>query len=256
MNEGRPIVVSTESRRIGAGPWARLFASAVVPDEGSPRAQRGAELARIGAVHTLTVEPGTLSARVTDANGGECEVTLTAARVPPRIWSAMSRAARGRGPLEAAVEGRTQSVHLEHLMAEDWEEPLVPRPGKIRRSCTCSPGTACEHIAALAYVVADAIDRDPSLLLRWRGCTAEAGEEVVALPPTPLRTAESGDPWQGGKLPEIRSPRPLPLGSVLQRLGPSGIRVGEADLTTVLHRAYAAFARNRSDESGDVGSSG
>jgi len=132
-------------------------------------------------------------------------------------------------------------------MTEDWDEPLVPGSGEIGRSCTCSRGPACEHIAALAYVVADAIDRDPSLLLRWRGCTTsvDVDDELAAQQPARARSAESGDPWQGGQLPETHPVRPLPVGSVLHRLGPSGIRAGEADLADVLLPAYAAFARNR-----------
>jgi uncharacterized Zn finger protein len=246
VDEGRPIVVSTESERIGTGPWARLFATAIVHDERSRTAQHGDELARSGAVHTFTVGEGTFSARVTDPKFGECQVKLWTDPVPPRIWAAMSRAARARGPLQAAVEGRAQSVHLQHLMTEDWEEPLVPRGRDIGRSCSCSPGLSCEHIAALAYVVADGIDRDPSLLLRWRGCATTAAEDELAAPQTArARPAESGDPWLGGELPEPRPARPLPVGSVLQRLGKSGIRAGEGDLADVLLPAYAAFARKR-----------
>jgi hypothetical protein len=36
--------------------------------------------------------------------------------------------------------------------------------------------------------------------------------------------------------------RPMPVGAVLKRLGPSGIAVGEDDLAQVLERAYEAFA--------------
>ena len=35
VEEGRPLAVSDVGDRIGAGPWARWLASAVVPDESS-----------------------------------------------------------------------------------------------------------------------------------------------------------------------------------------------------------------------------
>ena len=99
----------------------------------------------------------------------------------------MTRFARGNRPLEDAVEGRVQSVHLEHLMVEDWSEPLVPRPHELGRTCSCDrDGELCEHVAALAYAVADGIDADPSLLLRWRGCVA--APEVPAEPPVEPRS--------------------------------------------------------------------
>jgi hypothetical protein len=90
----------------------------------------------------------------------------------------------------------------------------------------------CKHVAAVAFVVADAVDSDPSLLLRWRGC------EPVAPP-----AARSGDPWLAGALPLPRPVRALPPGAVVKRLGRSGIRVGGRDLAEALEPAYRAFAR-------------
>jgi len=165
------------------------------------------------------------------ARVGECEVVLAAERVPRATWIAMLRYAQGMGPLEDAVRGRIQSTHLDHLLAEDWGERLIPRPGQIRRTCTCDPGGACEHVAAVALAFADAIDADARLFLRWRGCVDEPTPEVV-----------QGDPWVGGELPEPAAPRALPVGAVLKRLGPSGIQIGDEDLAEVLQRAYEAFA--------------
>jgi hypothetical protein len=194
------------------GPWARSVLAAVA---GDVRADAD--------VDELEVEVGRVAARVEG-----CDVTLTVGRVPPRIWAAMVSYARGRGALEDAVEGRMQSSHLEHLLEEDWGEPLVPRPRAIGRTCTCDDDGECGHVAAVGLAFADAIDGDPGLLLRWRGCGVEA------LP--------SGDPWAGGELPEPAPTRTMPVGAVLKRLGPSGIAVGDEDLADVLLEAYEAFA--------------
>jgi len=37
----------------------------------------------------------------------------------------------------------------------------------------------------------------------------------------------------------------MPVGAVLKRLGPSGLRIGTDDLADVLERAYAEFAKQR-----------
>jgi uncharacterized Zn finger protein len=221
------------TERLGRGPWARLFASAVLPDEGSSLAERGRVLVDEGAARDLTVTAGTVAARV-----GDCDVTIGAEPVPPRIWAAMTRYARGNGPLEAAVAGRAQSVHLEHLLTVDWEQPLVPRTSALTRACTCGRAGGCEHLAALAYAFAQQIDLDPKLLLRWRGC--EAREAEPAAPAAPLVIPE--DAWEAGPLPEPRPLRPLPTGAVLKRLGPSGLRAGGNDLEELLQRAYQSFA--------------
>jgi hypothetical protein len=238
LNDGRPVVVEEQENRIGRGPWARLLASAVVGDEGSATAERGRRLAHEGTVHTVRVAGGELSG-VVDGH----TVTIVADRMPPRIWTAISRFARGSRPLEAAVAGREQSVHLEHLLAVDWDAPLVPRGQAIAHTCTCPLEGACEHVVALAYVFAAEVDRDPSLLLRWRGCLDDSppAEPKPALPILTATGAET-DHWTGGPLPEPRPPRPLPPGAVLKRLGPSGLRAGGSDLGDALQRAYAIFA--------------
>jgi hypothetical protein len=220
----------------GQGPWSRLLATAIVGDESSAVAERGRALAREAAVQSVDVTAGTIAGVVED-----CAVTISAARVPPRIWAAMKRYARGKPTLQEAVEGRTQSVHLEHLMNVDWEEPLVPPVRALVRDCTCDED-GCAHVAALAYVIADKLDRDPSLLLRFRGCDAEIDAVPVDAPePAPVEVSD-GDPWEAGPLPPTRDLRPLPAGAVLKRFGPSGVRVGKDDLADVLQRAYASFA--------------
>jgi hypothetical protein len=177
----------------------------------------------------LEVEVGRVTAQVAG-----CTAALQAEPVPAGAWAAMTRYAQGMGPLEDAVLGRSQSTHLDHLLAEDWGVSLVPRPGQIRRTCTCDRGGGCEHVAAAGVAFADEIDSDASALLVWRGCV-EGAEPAV----------DERDPWVGGELPPPGPPRAMPVGAVLKRLGPSGIRVGDGDLVDVLQRAYEAFAAGK-----------
>ena len=234
VNGGAPIDVDETGDRIGTGPWARIVAGNVVPDEGSARAERGRGLARSGNVSALTVGSGTVSGRVRGSKGTEYDVSLEATPIPPAAWSAAVRAARDRPALETGVDGTGQSVHLTLYLESELREPLVPAGRRIRTSCTCPDrehAAVCKHVAALAFAFAHAIDADPSLLLRWRGCE-----------PVPPLAARHGDPWAGGPLPPPRPPRPLPPGAVVKRLGRSGIRVGGRDLAEALAPAYAAFA--------------
>jgi hypothetical protein len=221
--------VSDDGRRIGHGPWARLFASTVVGDEGSRAAERGRQL--VGDVDDLRVETGELEARVEG-----CTVTIAAPPIPPRVWEAVRRFARGNHRLEAGVEGREQSVHLMHLMEIDWDEPLIPHANTITGVCACGDEA---HVAAVAYAAAALMDDDPGLLLRWRGAT-----EAPAAEPAPLALVPAGaEAWLAGPIPPAPPLRPLPAGAVLQRLGASGLDLGDEDVSAVLGRAYAAFGR-------------
>ena len=149
---------------------------------------------------------------------------------------------RGRSLFEAAAAGREQSLQLEHVMTVDWDEPLIPPGRSVRRSCTCPDADrngACKHVTALAYVVAAAIDDDPSVLLEWRGCTRRRPvDEPVAV----AGSSRPATPWAAGPLPELGAARALPVGSVLKRLGKSGLVVDGVDLRDALEPAYAAFA--------------
>ena len=240
LNEGRPVFVGGDGDRIGRGPWARWLATSIVPDEGSPRAERGRILARTGHVHSVTVDEREITARAIGSAGAEYRVALAADPVSPRVWAAVIGSARGRTLFEAAAAGREQSLQLEHVMTVDWEEPLIPPRRSVRRSCTCPDADrdgACKHVIALAYVVADAIDHDPSLLLEWRGCTAESSGQQGE-----RRVGPEGDPWVAGPVPVPGPARALPVGSVLKRLGASGLVVEGVDLRDALEPAYAAFA--------------
>jgi uncharacterized Zn finger protein len=243
LNGGEPIVVTTPRDRIGHGPWARLLVTTVLPNEGSSVAERGRALARGGNVHSVSVASGTISARVVGDGGRECAVTFIADPVPPRVWAAVALTARRNERLNAAMEGREQSLHLEHVMRFDWEEPLIPTNDGLTR-CNCHAENACEHIAALTYVVADLIDGDPSLLLRWRGCNAVEAVETVLEPEPVMSISTDAGPWQSGRLPVPRRLRPLPAAAVLMCLGPSELRVAGGDLADALRRAYGSFAES------------
>ena len=200
------------------GPWSRAFIAAVAGNAERPDLE----------VTDLKIEPGVISARVDG-----CEVTLTAAPIPQRIWTAMIRYAKGMGQLEDAVEGRIQSVHLEHLLEEDWGEQLIPRPRAIAQTCACDEGGRCEHAVALAYKVADELERSPYVVLRWRGVAGVAE----------LNSVDADDPWQGKELATPSSARAMPIYAVLKRLGPTGMQMGGGndDLANALRIAYEAL---------------
>ena len=209
--------------RIGKGPWARALGATLL---GDPPPETGDAL----DVQDLTIEVGLITGEV-----GGCTVTLSTPRVPPRIWAAMTSYAVNRGALERAITGETQSVQLEHLMTQDWDEPLVPPAESIVRTCSLDEDGHCLHVVALALAVIDAIDDDPKALLRWRGCVSNVPEETDEAAPA------ARDPWTGAVPPPVTGGRGRPTGSVAERLGPSGIRAGDADLAEILRRAYAAL---------------
>jgi len=200
------------------GPWSRSFVAAVAGNADNPELD----------VEALRVDPGEIWAVVEG-----CEVTITAHVIPARIWTQMARYAQGMGQLEMAVEGRMQSVHLEHLLQEDWGELLIPRASQIAQSCTCDESAGCKHVVAVACAFADEIERTPRVLLRWRG----VGDLTEA------ESAAPADPWRGKELSPLAEARPMPTFAVLKRLGSSEMHVGgNGDLANALGSAYEALS--------------
>lgn len=192
------------------GPWSRSFLAAVVGNAERPTLE----------VRNLCIEPGLITAA---AEG--CEVTISASPIPVRTWQSITRFAKGMGALEDAVTGRVQSVHLEHLVEEDWDEQLIPGRSAIWQTCSCDM-PACSHRAALAYAVADEIDAHPLALLRWRGISGDEPKREVA------------DPWRGCDIGISTSPRPMPKYAVLTRLGSSSAAQVPDDVSRILREGY------------------
>jgi hypothetical protein len=193
------------------GPWSRSFLAVVVGNAERPEDLHARE---------LRIEPGLITAEVEG-----CEVAIAAPLLPARIWRSIERFAAGMGPLEEAVQGKVQSVHLEHLLEEDWDETLIPRRGQITRACSCDSADDCEHVVAAAYAFADELERVPRVLLRWRGVTGSGDSRAHVVV----------DPWRGRAFELQREPRPMPTHTVLKRLGtdpalPDGV--------ATLRRAY------------------
>ncbi len=64
---------------------------------------------------------------------------------------------------------------LEQVFA-DAGSPLFPAAARdLQQTCSCPDwGVPCKHLAATSYLLAEAFDADPFLILRWRGREREA----------------------------------------------------------------------------------
>ena len=150
------------------------------------RLARGRTYARTGRTHDFVVRAGEARARVTGSASEPYEVAIRLAPLGVATWS--------RAITQMASEARFAAELLAGAMPEAIDDSfksagasLFPKDERdIVADCSC-PDVAvpCKHIAAVLFVLGEALDADPFLLFELRGRTRE---DVLAA----LREARTG----------------------------------------------------------------
>jgi uncharacterized Zn finger protein len=155
---------------IGETWWSRRFLSAVEAALVGGRSSRGRSYARKGQVVQLQVEPAVISAVVQGSRPTPYNVCIAMPTVDGGKWEHIL-AALAR---EAMYSASMLAGELPHEIEEVFSAagvPLFPSPtSRLSTSCTCPDwANPCKHVAAVCYLVAEQLDRDPFVLLAWRG---------------------------------------------------------------------------------------
>ncbi len=168
----------------GTTPWGAYFTEALeaLADEG--RLSRGRSYAGNEKVRKLEIEAGSVIAKVKGNYQPFYTVRITFPPLSKDETDAL-RSVVTRNPLYLA-QVRAGLLPEEFLKAiKKACIALFPKKwSAMKRSCDCPDyGDPCKHQAAVYYLVAQEIDRDPVKLFRLRGVDLDAllpGEEVTA----------------------------------------------------------------------------
>ena len=154
----------------GLTPWGAYFIRAMESLADQARLKRGRSYAANGNVFRLSIENGVVSAMVEGNYKPWYDVRIVFKPLNQSERTALFRLINddpmlvGRiaiGELPAELIDRLRRANV-RLLPERWND--------MRRSCTCPDyGDPCKHMAAVYYVLAQEIDRDPSALFRLRG---------------------------------------------------------------------------------------
>ncbi|MFA6008091.1 MAG: SNF2-related protein, partial [Candidatus Shapirobacteria bacterium] len=172
------------------------------------RLRRGRSYAANGNVLKLVIKDGTAKAMVEGSYEPWYNVEISFKPLERKDRDALS-ALIDKDPM---LVGRIAAGELPMELIERLEKAgvrLLPtRWQDMRRSCSCPDyGDPCKHMAAVYYVLAQEIDRDPSVLFRLRGVDlagrfSSEGAPVIANP-LDLRMVR---PWKmnaNGKMPQL-----------------------------------------------------
>jgi uncharacterized Zn finger protein len=194
---GTPTGMNREHAEFGRTWWGRAWLEAL-----EQRAQldpnrlpRGRDYAREGSVGQLTIAPGEVRAQVQGRKTHPYEVRIRVRRFTDAEWDRVLTAISTRlGHAAALLDGE-----LPPEIADDAARAgldLLPGGGEIGPRCTCpDDADPCKHSAAACYLVTDALDADPFVLLLLRGRDRDqilAGVRTRRRGAAPGRAAEPG----------------------------------------------------------------
>ncbi|MCL1888217.1 MAG: SWIM zinc finger family protein, partial [Kiritimatiellaeota bacterium] len=158
-------------RNLKARPWwARRWLEALEAFALGSRLGRGRAYAASGQVRELHIAPGLVSARVQGAESQPYATEIQFHVAGPETLETLAREMRGNPVWAARLVSRDFPSELEALFNTQGI-PLFPRrENDLVMRCTCRDwGKPCKHLAALFYIMAEAVERDPRLLLVLRG---------------------------------------------------------------------------------------
>jgi uncharacterized Zn finger protein len=138
------------------------------------RLPRGRTYARKDTVSGLSVGAGEVSARVRGSRPQPYKVTIKMRVFTAAEWDTLLGVIGTQlGHAAALLDGELPGALAEQ--AREAGADLLPGPGDLKPRCSC-PDSAnpCKHVAAVYYLVADEVDKDPFVLFLLRGRPREA----------------------------------------------------------------------------------
>ncbi len=164
--------LTTRSRRgvVGRNWWAQRWSRLLGENSSPERLHRGRALARGGSVFRFRIEDGEARGEVRHSRTELHEVAIRQTPLGEDEWRRALDILASRALYVGALLGGRLEEELEEAL-DAAEVRLFPEAlEELTMSCSCpDPGQPCSHLAAVFYLVAERLDRDPFLLFRFRG---------------------------------------------------------------------------------------
>ena len=199
--------IKTKSRTgtIGTTWWSQRFIAVLESFDMGARLTRGRRYARAGQVLDLNVAAGEITARVQGSRAAPYQVTIRVLRLSDKDWARVEDTLASRAVFLAKLLAGEMPHDIEDAFTDCRLHLFPASAADLTTDCTCPDwANPCKHIAATYYVLAEAFDDDPFLILTWRGRTkVELLARLEAQPDGALaRPADTGR-WTP---PEITGP--------------------------------------------------
>ena len=229
-----------------------------------PRLGRGRSYAASGQVAELQVGPGKVGAKVQGASLHPYQVEIRFRTLDEAGQRSVLNTLHQQPMLAARLLVRELPPEMEKIFGDAGCVLFPERPEDMEMDCSCPDWSSlCKHAAAVNFLLAEAIDRDPLLLLTLRGIGREgllgrvakearpAGKRPVAQPSDAALVADPATFWGVGAMAsKVEEPEPDygPAGACadaaprVRRLGALPFWRGEERFLDAMRAIYARAA--------------
>jgi len=161
------IAVRSKRGKIGEQWWSRRFVDILERTCDPGRLARGRAYARKGQVINFELTPGRVAGLVQGSRPKPYQVTIDIPAYDQTQWTKILAALGAQALYRAAL----LAGEIPHELVDLFDELKLPLfPTELGMSCSCPDwGEPCKHVSAVLYVLAEAFDDDPFLVLAWRG---------------------------------------------------------------------------------------
>src|SRR3954452_9908322 len=169
------IAVRAKRGKIGSQWWSRRFVDILEQICDGGRLARGRSYARKGQVIAFEITPGRVSAHVQGSREAPYAVTITVDAYDDAGWAQIEESLASQALYRAALLAGDMPHEIVDVF-DGLDRPLFP--SRLDMTCSCPDWSVpCKHASAVLYVLAEAFDDDPFLVLAWRG---RARDELLA----------------------------------------------------------------------------
>ena len=203
----------------------------------------------------LKVDAYEVNARVQGSRPKPYEVAIGIDVIDEPTWTAIEEALASQAVFRARLLAGEMPQEIEEVFGM-FGIPLFPgASGDMHIMCSCPDWETLQARRRGLYLLAEAFDGDPFLILAWNGRTRErllgglrrlesadaaASADPLEIDETAL-TERLEDFWAPAAVRD-RPPAPaMPPGLLLKLLDPPKVKVRRRDLTDVLRPAYEAL---------------
>lgn len=244
--------------------WSERFIAVMEAIVVGGRLERGRTYARKGQVIALDVGPGAVTASVQGSRRQPYRVRVGITAFGKAEWARVSEVLAGNAWYAARLLAGDMPDDIEDAFASVGLTLFPTRAADLSMDCSCPDWEVpCKHLAAVFYLLAEAFDEDPFLILAWRGRdrtellstlsalrTGTVAVDSAAVGDSAVPLADRLDTFFSlqSEIPP-RTSIPVPVDTLLDQLPPIPAKVRNRPLAEVLRPIYLRLGAETVDES-------